>query len=185
MRPSLIIVGLGNPGRQYRNTRHNAGFRAVDLLAESFGEGEWQEKQKFLAHVREARILAAPLLLVQPTTYMNLSGDCIRKLVDFYKIDPAQQLLVLSDEIDLPLGEVRLRLKGGPGTHNGLRSIVTTLGENFPRIRIGIGKPPPDQDLAAWVLSIPPEDEQKTLTASLATIPDLVRKFVLDHPVEG
>ncbi len=183
MKPSLIVAGLGNPGKQYDKTRHNAGFRAIDLLSEKFGEGEWQEKQKFLAHIQEARILAAPLLLVKPTTYMNLSGDSIRKLIDFYKIDPASQLLILVDEIDLPLGDVRLRMKGGPGTHNGLKSLVATIGEGFPRLRIGIGKPMNGEDLATWVLSIPPPEELKTLDTTFEQIPEMVRKFVMERPV--
>ena len=184
MKPALIVVGLGNPGKQYVHTRHNAGFKALDALSEKYGTGEWQEKQKFLAHIQEARILAAPLLLVKPTTYMNLSGDCVRKLIDFYKVDPAAQLLILCDEIDISLGEVRLRMNGGPGTHNGLRSLVATLGEGFPRIRIGVGKPVTGIDLAAYVLSVPPEEERKILDDEIGTVPGMVEKFVLEHPAE-
>ncbi|PIR48770.1 aminoacyl-tRNA hydrolase [Candidatus Peregrinibacteria bacterium CG10_big_fil_rev_8_21_14_0_10_55_24] len=179
MKPSIVIVGLGNPGASYGRTRHNAGFKAVDLLRESFGEGEWKDAQKFLSQTCEARIVTAPVLLVKPQTYMNRSGEAVRKLVDFYKLDPAHQLLVLCDDIDLPLGEIRYRDKGGPGTHNGLKSIVECLGEVFPRLRVGIGAQPAGEDLATWVLSVPSKEEEQTLQESLTTIPERVREVVL------
>lgn len=179
MKPSLVIVGLGNPGKQYENTRHNVGFLAVDVLSENFGQGSWQDKQKFAADIQEARIGIAPVLLVKPKTYMNLSGDCVRKIVDFYKLEPAN-VLPISDDIDLPFAELRLRMKGGPGTHNGLRSIVETLGEDFPRLRIGLGQPPSAQhDLSSWVLSRFGEEQLQTLTQTLSTIPDMLSEFVL------
>ena len=146
MKPSLVIIGLGNPGTQYANTRHNAGFRAADLLAESFGaDGVWQDRQKFLAQTCEVNIAEVPVLLVKPQTFMNRSGESIRKIVDFFKIDPARQLLIISDDIDLPLGEVRFRENGGPGTHNGLKSVVEQIGEgerSFNRL-LYLGIPPP------------------------------------------
>lgn len=179
MKPSLIIVGLGNPGKSYERTRHNAGFQALDTLAESFGEGEWKDAPKFQAEVKEARVLTAPILLVKPRTYMNLSGESIRKLVDFYKLNPKEQLLVLSDDIDIPLGELRFRQKGGPGTHNGLKSVNLLYGEDYPRIRIGLGPKPDQMDLAAWVLSVPPPEQQELLEVVLKQIPDMVRKYVL------
>ena len=95
MKPSLIIIGLGNPGSEYSATRHNVGFRAVEKLAQEFGTGEWKPKQKFLADCCEGRIVTVPILMVKPTTFMNNSGNAIRKLVDFFKIDPANQLLVI------------------------------------------------------------------------------------------
>lgn len=181
MKPHLVIIGLGNPGKEHARTRHNAGFQAVDLLSEAFGEGKWTESQKYLCRLQEARIVTVPVLLVQPTTYMNRSGECIRKLVEFYKLNPREQILVLCDDIDLPLGELRLRLKGGPGTHNGLRSIAVVLGEEFPRLRIGIGgSQPKGEELAAWVLSAPPKEEQKVLQDSIKAIPEKVKEFVMD-----
>jgi PTH1 family peptidyl-tRNA hydrolase len=179
MRPSLVIVGLGNPGKNYENTRHNAGFRAIDVLSQEFGAGEWQPKDKFHAHIQEARVVTVPVLLVKPQTYMNRSGEAVQKLVDFYKLNHAEQLLILCDDIDLPLGELRLRKKGGPGTHNGLKSIVHVFGEDFPRLRIGLGNHPPAVDLAAWVLSVFPKDDAHAIDTSLATLPDMVRQFVL------
>ncbi len=183
MKPHLVIIGLGNPGKQYAGTRHNAGFLAVEKLASDFGTGEWKENPRFLGRTCEARILAAAVLLVEPGTYMNRSGECVRKLVDFYKLDPSTQILVISDDIDLPLGDVRVRMKGGPGTHNGLRSIVASIGENFPRIRLGLGMPA-GEDLATWVVSNLSPDERKTLENSIAAVPDRVKAFVLERSSE-
>lgn len=182
MKPHLVIIGLGNPGKEHAKTRHNAGFRAIDLLSSAFGEEEWHESQKFLARTQDARVVTVPVLLVQPTTYMNRSGECIRKLIEFYKLNPRQQILVLCDDVDLPAGEIRLRMKGGPGTHNGLRSIVVVIGEEFPRLRIGIGGSQPRGDaLATWVLSVPPADEQRKISASIKTLPENVKGFVMER----
>lgn len=179
MKPVLAIFGLGNHGKSYDDTRHNAGCLALDALSEAFGEGEFSDKPKFLADVQEARVGVAPLLLLKPKTYMNLSGDSVRKVVDFYKLDPASQVIVLSDDIDLPLGELRLRMKGGPGTHNGLKSIVDSFGEEFPRIRIGLGEPPQGADLANWVLSRMTKEEKEALQGSFAELPKMIEEFVL------
>ena len=179
MKPSLVIIGLGNHGASYERTRHNLGFRALDALAEAFGEGEWKQSDKFEAVVQEARIVTSPVLLVKPQTFMNLSGTSVRKLVDFYKLDPASQVLVLSDDIDLPCGDIRIRKNGGPGTHNGLKSVVEQIGEAFPRLRIGLGVPAPGVDLAAWVLSAPAPEEERILKAALKMIPETVKKFVV------
>jgi len=178
VRPALVIVGLGNPGASYEQTRHNAGFRAVDLLGERFGEGEWKEHQKFLALSCEARIGAVEVLLLKPQTFMNRSGEAVRKVVDFYKLTPAKQLLILCDDVDLPLGELRLRRTGGPGTHNGLKSVVEAIGEAFARMRIGLGVQPAGADLAAWVLSVPSKEEARAVDAALEKIPEMVEEFV-------
>lgn len=183
MKPNLIIVGLGNPGKEYERTRHNAGFWAVDILSEEFGEGEWQDKPKFSALLQEARIVTVPVLLVKPQTFMNRSGEAVQKLVDFYKLDPAEHVLVLNDDIDLPLAELRLRMKGGPGTHNGLKSIVQVIGEEFPRIKIGLGSQPAGTDLAAWVLSSAPKADNEAIQTALKDLPDMVREFVLGDEV--
>lgn len=180
MKPSLLLVGLGNHGKEYVKTRHNLGFRAVDVLSEDFGMGDWAEKPKFLSRVQEGRVVTVPVLLVQPQTYMNRSGEAIAKLIDFYKLDPAENLLVFCDDIDLPLGELRLREKGGAGTHNGLKSIVQVLGENFPRIRIGLGAQPEGADLSTWVLSALPKEEAEEINGVLrSSLPEMVRDFVL------
>ncbi len=180
MKPSLIVIGLGNPGASYARTRHNIGFRALEHLGEAYGAGEWQEKQKFVCRAREARIVTVPVLLVEPQTYMNNSGDCVRKLLDYYKLDASKQILVICDDIDLPLGELRLRLKGGPGTHNGLRSIVACVGENFPRLRIGLGEHPTGEALAGWVLSVPPPEQEKVLQNAYAALPHRLKDFVME-----
>lgn len=180
IKPALAIFGLGNPGKEYDHTRHNVGFAALDHLSNVFGEGNWQDKQKFLADIQEARIGVAPVLLVKPKTYMNLSGDCIRKVVDFFTLDPATQILVLSDDIDLPLADLRLRMSGGPGTHNGLKSIVNTLGEDFPRLRIGLGEKPAPQDLSNWVLSRFSKEEKERIEAEFPRLETMLTEFVLE-----
>ena len=179
MRPSLIIVGLGNHGKQYENTRHNAGYMAVDKLSAEFGEGEWQDKGKFLSHIQEARIVTIPILLVKPQTYMNRSGEAIAKLTSFYKLDPAKHVLVITDDIDLPLGDLRFREKGGPGTHNGLKSIVDQFGEEFPRLKIGLGAQPTGADLANWVLSTFAKEERAKVDEAIEEIPGRIKEFVL------
>lgn len=177
VKPSHVIIGLGNPGTQYRATRHNIGFQAIDYLSKIFAEGEWSEKQKFHALVQEARIITVPILLMKPLTFMNRSGEAVKKIIDFYKLNPAEQLLVISDDVDLPLGEVRYREKGGPGTHNGLRSIVEQIGEGFPRIRIGLGTAPAGSDLATWVLSSLTNEELQALQKSYEKLPELLKIF--------
>lgn len=179
MKPSLVIIGLGNPGKSYEKTRHNAGFMALDELGKEFGEGDWEQKDKFLADIKEARILTFPLLLVKPRTFMNDSGQCVKKIVDFFKLDASKQLIVVSDDIDLPLADVRFRMKGGPGTHNGMRSIIEHIGEDFPRFRIGLGQGPKGADLAAWVLSAPTKEETEALDGAYRSLPGKVREYVL------
>ncbi len=179
MKPSLIIVGLGNPGKAYEKTRHNLGFRAVDLLVETFGEGDWEDRKKFSSIACEGRIVTVPVLFVKPQTYMNDSGDAVQKIVEFYKIDPAEQLLVIFDEIDIPLGTVRLKMKGGPGTHNGMKSIVERIGEEFPRLRLGLGGPTKGQDLATWILSALTKEELGALNSIFKDLPETLKEFVL------
>jgi peptidyl-tRNA hydrolase, PTH1 family len=179
VKPALVIVGLGNPGDSYTRTRHNAGFRALDVLAQEWGEGEFVRKDTFESEILEGRIVTFPILLVKPQTFMNLSGDAVRKILDFYQLDPTKQLLVLSDDIDIELGDVRLRESGSAGTHNGLKSIVDQVGEEFPRLRIGIGPNPPTHDLSAWVLSRFSEEEEQKLGDILKGIPQKIHDFVL------
>ncbi|MDD5041681.1 MAG: aminoacyl-tRNA hydrolase [Candidatus Peribacteraceae bacterium] len=180
MKPTLIIVGLGNPGSAYERTRHNAGFRGLDALHSACAGGEWKEKAKVLSRVSEIMIGEVSVLLAKPLTFMNRSGEAVQKLVHFYKADPSFQLLVISDDCDLPLGEIRFRNTGGPGTHNGLKSVVEHVGEGFPRIRIGLGSAPAGTDLAQWVLSVPPAAERERLEQALhGELPRTVEEFVL------
>lgn len=131
-----VIAGLGNPGKKYENTRHNIGFITLDFLAERHDIKINKIKHKAL--VGEGRISGQKVLLVKPQTYMNLSGEALREVMDYYKVD-MEDMIVIYDDIDLPAGSVRIRKKGSAGTHNGMRSIVQHLGTDFPRIRMGIG----------------------------------------------
>lgn len=149
---SWIIAGLGNPGRDYEITRHNAGFLCMDVLADRYGARV--DRAKFHALCGEATISGRRVLLMKPMTMMNASGEAIREATAFYKIDPAH-ILVLVDDTNLAVGQLRIRLRGSAGGHNGLKNIIYQLNsEDFPRLRIGVGaKPHPDMDIADWVLS--------------------------------
>lgn len=174
MKPKFLIVGLGNPGEKYQLTRHNIGFIALDFIAATYTEKPlWKESQKFQSELCEIEVAGIPLLLVKPRTYMNRSAEAVTKLLSFYKLNPTDRLVVISDDIDLPLGTFRMRLHGGPGTHNGLKSIVAAIGEDFPRVRIGLGQPKGEsaQDLAAWVLSTIKKDELDEMAPVLKHIP--------------
>lgn len=146
-----IIVGLGNPGDKYARTRHNVGFDVVGILAEK--ENIPVKKIKCHALVGEGVIDGEKVVLALPQTYMNLSGQAVVDLMNWYKVSP-EDVLIIVDDIDLPMGQVRIRPHGGAGTHNGLRNIVYLTGsDRFPRIRVGVGQKPEGWDLADWVLS--------------------------------
>ena len=153
-----LIVGLGNPGREYEKTRHNVGYRAADLLAKEAGVSI--DRAKFRGLTRTAALAGQKVLLLKPETYMNNSGEAVQLAAMFYKL-PISHILVLSDDISLPVGKIRVRAEGSAGGHNGLKSIISHLGsQDFPRIKIGVGaKPHPDYDLADWVLSTFPAEE--------------------------
>lgn len=158
---SWMIVFLGNPGSKYDGTRHNAGFRVGDLLAERCGVKIRRVKNRALTAV--ADIGGREVLLVKPQTFMNLSGEAVRPLADFYKLSP-DHILVVSDETALPPGRIRLRPGGSAGGHNGLKSIISHLGTDaFPRLRLGVGAPPhPEYEMVDWVLgSLHGEDEKR------------------------
>ena len=164
-----IIVGLGNPGKQYENTRHNMGFLAVDLLAEKYNIDV--NKIKFKSLVGEGRIAGQKVLLVKPQTYMNLSGEAVRQAMDFYKIDP-EELIVIYDDIDIPTGTFRIRKKGSPGTHNGMRNIFQHIQTNdFPRIRVGIGSGK-KENLIGYVTGGISKSEQEVLADVLKNSAD-------------
>ena len=156
--PSFIIAGLGNPGREYEATRHNAGFMAVDFIAEK--AGVQISKNKFSALTAIGTVNEKSVLLLKPQTYMNNSGVSISEAASFYKIKP-ENIIVLVDDIYLPPGKIRIRKSGSAGGHNGISSIIASLGsDSFPRIRIGVGEKPKGQnDLAAWVLGKLPVKE--------------------------
>ena len=174
---SFLVVGLGNTGRQYANTRHNAGFLALDQIAGSAGAKV--DRAKFHALVGEATIGGARVLLMKPQTLMNASGLAVGEAADFYKI-PADHIIVISDDISLPVGHLRVRKKGSAGGHNGLKDIIACLGtEEFPRIRIGIGeKPHPDYDLADWVLSSFSEADRRRLEKAFPVVEEGLKKLL-------
>lgn len=163
---SWLIVGLGNPGKAYDRTRHNAGFRAIDILAETLGCNI--DKGKFQGLYGQTSYKGKKLLLLKPQTFMNLSGRSVLQLSAYFQIPP-QRIIVLFDDISLEPGRLRIRGDGSAGGHNGIKSIIGELGsQDFPRVKIGVGaKPHPEQDLADWVLSTFSSGEEKALQASL------------------
>ena len=175
-----IIVGLGNPGEEYRNTRHNAGFLTIDALAERLGVHI--DRMKFHALTTEATIGDVRVLLLKPMTYMNESGVAVSEAASFYKIS-ADHILVISDDISLDPGKLRLRRKGSAGGQKGLKSIIERLGsEDFPRLRMGVGaKPRPDYDLAAWVLSNFSKSETEILQGAIQCAEEGIRLILKDQ----
>lgn len=159
---SWLVVFLGNPGDKYDNTRHNAGFRAADVLEKKTGER--LKKIKYQSLLADLELGGQRILAMKPQTYMNLSGEAVAEAARFYKI-PADHILVVCDDISLNPGVIRLRKKGSAGGHNGLKSIIQQLGtDQFPRIKMGVGaKPHPDYDLAAWVLGKFPAEDAKLM----------------------
>ena len=161
-----LIVGLGNPGKQYERTRHNAGFRAIDELAKSLSCKI--DKGKFQGLYGQVTYGGKKLFLLKPQTYMNLSGKSVLQLSSYYSIPP-QRIIVMFDDISLEPGRLRIRADGSAGGHNGIKSIIQELGsQDFPRVKIGVGaKPHPEQDLADWVLSTFSAKEDKDLSSAL------------------
>lgn len=165
---SHIVVGLGNPGREYADTRHNAGFIALDSIAEAAGVKV--DRLRFRALTAECRIADKRVLLMAPQTYMNNSGEAVGEAAAFYKIAP-ENIIVIHDEISFEPGIFRIRRKGSAGGHNGLKSIIAHIGEDFPRIKVGVGKKPtPEYDLADWVLSRLPKEGRALLDSRLGDI---------------
>ncbi len=170
----VAIVGLGNPGAEFEGTRHNVGFRVVDELSRRFRCGPFQRRAYALVVPRPG---SRRLLLVKPTTYMNRSGLAVASLCREEGLIPAQVLVVV-DDVDLPLGQLRLRARGGPGTHNGLRSVVEAVGESFPRLRLGVRGTQPWTDLAAYVLAPFTEDEKAAAEAMVQRAADCVEAAI-------
>ena len=174
-----LVVGLGNPGREYAGTRHNVGYRVVEKLADG-AEARWQRAAKFDAETAEARLAGRKIVLAKPATFMNLSGRACVALLHWHKVAP-EQMLVVTDDADLDVGRLRLRLKGSSGGHNGLKSIVELAGtEQFPRLRVGIGRPmrrsegAPDNTLVDFVLSRFPKGELAMVDEAVARAVDAV-----------
>lgn len=176
----FIIVGLGNPGKKYEGTRHNAGFMVIETMADRLGVRV--NRAKFKSLCGEAVIDRKKVLLMMPQTFMNNSGEAVREAMAFYKLPP-ERCLVLCDDITLPVGTIRIRRKGSDGGQRGVRSIITLCGsEQFPRIKIGVGqKPHPDYDLAAWVLSRFTESEKAPLREAVTHAADAAELIVQDN----
>ncbi len=172
----FVIAGLGNPGGKYENTRHNVGFDAIDLLSQQYGIKVSKLKHKAL--IGDGTIKNERVLLVKPQTFMNLSGESIRDLVDWFKV-PMERLIVIYDDVDLPLGKVRIRPSGSSGTHNGMRSVIYQLQkDNFPRVRIGIDKAPEGWELADYVLGRFNPEERKTIGGAISNAADAAAAIV-------
>lgn len=174
---AFLVVGLGNPGKEYLYTRHNTGFLTLDYIAERLSVTV--NRAKFNALTADAVIGGNRVLLIKPQTYMNESGVAVRQAADFYKI-PTEHIIVISDDISLPVGMMRVRRSGSDGGQKGLRSIITHLGsDKFPRLRIGVGeKPHPDYPLADWVLSEFTKEEQKVLFDEFGTAMSGIEKMI-------
>ena len=172
----FIVVGLGNPGREYAQSRHNVGFHTVDLLARQLDVGI--EKRAHKALLGEARIGMERIVIAKPQTYMNLSGMSVLDLMNWYKCEH-NQLIVIYDDADLDPGKLRIRERGSAGTHNGMRSIIYQLGyDDFPRVRIGIGKAPSGWDLADHVLGRPKDEEAESINAAMQSACEAVALIV-------
>jgi peptidyl-tRNA hydrolase, PTH1 family len=170
--PLRIIVGLGNPGPEHQATRHNAGFWFVDLLARRH-EGEFRDYRKYSGEIARVSIGGEDIVLLKPTTYMNRSGLSVRQLSEFYKI-AADDILVAHDELDLPVGSVRLKHGGGHGGHNGLRDTIAHIGESFWRLRLGIGHPGTKTDVIDYVLTRAPRSEEDLIMGAVNTAADCI-----------
>ncbi|CAL4974614.1 unnamed protein product [Urochloa decumbens] len=178
-RKPWLFVGLGNPGKVYQGTRHNVGFEMIDVIAEA--EGISLSSMQFKAMVGKGRIGDAPIMLAKPQTFMNASGESVGQLVSYFKI-PLNQVVVMYDDLDLPFAKLRLLPKGGHGGHNGMRSIVNHLKQSrdFPRLRIGIGRPPGKMDPANFVLRPFTKKEQEELDFTFHRGLEAVRIMVLE-----
>lgn len=181
MNETWLIAGLGNPGKEYEKTRHNCGFRAIDLLAQHLGCRI--DRLKFQGLYTQVSYNGKKLILLKPQTYMNLSGKSVLQLSAYFNIPPAR-IIVLFDDISLAPGRLRVRGDGSAGGHNGIKSIIAEIGsQDFPRVKIGVGaKPTPEYDLAAWVLSTFSASEEKALASSLEWAGEAALAIV-DHGV--
>ena len=173
-----IVVGLGNPGDKYFYTRHNAGFLAMDYVSQKCGAQV--NRSKFHALVGEGMISGKRVLLMKPQTFMNLSGDAVSEAAAFYKI-PIENIIVMSDDVNLDVGRIRVRKSGSDGGQKGLRSIIERMGKDtFPRIRFGVGKKPhPDYDMVNWVLGVFPEPDRKAIDDLMPVVYEGIEKLLL------
>lgn len=172
-----LVVGLGNPGKEYENTRHNVGFRVADILAENLAVASFKQKQNAL--ICDCKLNGKRILLCKPLTFMNLSGQAVGSLSKFYKI-PKENIILIFDDISLPVGKVRVRAKGTHGGHNGMKNISEIMSTNeIKRVKIGVGeKPHPDYDLKDWVLGSFSKEDNKILEPTLSRAADAVKEII-------
>ena len=170
------IIGLGNPGMKYAGTRHNIGFDAVTAIADKYNLSI--NNKKFKGVYADGHIAGEKVLLVQPQTFMNLSGECVREVADFYKLNP-DEIIIICDDINLDVGRLRIRKKGSAGGHNGLKNIIAHLGtEEFPRIRVGVGEKIEGWDLADYVLARFDKDSEPVIREALANVVGAVETWI-------
>lgn len=171
-----VVIGLGNPGKDYANTRHNAGFNTIDILSKKYNISI--NKIKFKAVFGEGNIGSEKVILVKPQTFMNNSGITVREIVDFYKL-PIENIIIIVDDIDIDFATIRVKAKGSSGSHNGLKSIIYHIqSDEFPRVKIGIGKKHENQDLADFVLSRFSKDEQIDMEAAYLSAAEAVETII-------
>ncbi len=176
-----LIVGLGNPGKEYENTRHNMGFKVLNKLSEKYNIPI--TKSKFNGKYGTGTIENEKVILLEPQTYINLSGESIKPMLDFYKVAPSN-LLVIYDDIDVEPGKIKIRMKGGPGSHNGMKSVVNEVGtEEFPRVRVGIGQPIIKLAMIDYVIGYVPEEELKILNDGIEKAEEAVEE-ILKHGID-
>lgn len=174
--PLKIIAGLGNPGPEHLLTRHNAGFWFVDALARGLG-GRFRSHTRFQGEICRTQLAGEEVTLLKPMTYMNRSGLAVRALADYLKVEPSQ-ILVAHDELDLPVGEARFKFAGGHGGHNGLRDLITHMGADFWRLRIGVGHPGDKSEVIDYVLRRAPREEEEQIVAAIAAAADALPVFI-------
>jgi PTH1 family peptidyl-tRNA hydrolase len=177
----ILVVGLGNPGKQYQYTRHNVGFMAAGEIAREFGLSNFSESSKFSSHTCSGFAGDKKLLLAKPTSFMNNSGIAVRKLMDYYKL-PMSSLIVIHDDLDLACGKIKVKLGGGHAGHNGLRSIDGHLGNNYYRLRIGIGKPEEKSSVNSYVLKNFSKDQQLVINKTLENIAESA-EYLFEHRI--
>ena len=176
-REMYIIVGLGNPGRQYENTRHNIGFDVIETLAERDHIAVLEKKHK--AIIGKGFVEGQKCILAKPQTFMNLSGESVRQLLDYYKVDEESELIVISDDVSLDVGQIRIRKKGSAGGHNGLKNIIAHLGhDTFTRVKMGVGEKPQGHDLADYVLGHFTDQERKVMDEAAKRAADAIRTII-------
>lgn len=176
-----IIVGLGNPEKKYVNTRHNIGFDVIDAIAEKNDIVVGEKKHKVV--IGKGIVAGQKAVLVKPLTYMNLSGESVRSVIDFYKVDEKSELIVISDDVSLDMGQIRIRKRGSDGGHNGLKNIIMHLGhDEFIRVRMGVGEKPPRTDLADYVLGHFSAEEREVMNEAARTATLAIEKVIAEGP---